>query len=75
MYLAPEARGKGLAARILQQLIDTAPSLGYSGIYLETTDVSQKAQALYRGFGFQKTCSPRGVTGHCACGTYYELVL
>ena len=75
MYLLPEARGHGFAARVLAQLIDHARQVGYRGIYLETSEVSQKAQALYRGFGFRKTCSSRGATGHGACGTYYELEL
>jgi len=75
MYLLPEARGKGLGKKMLEKSINAAKELGYQTIYLETLASMEKANALYKGFGFEKLETTLGCTGHSACDTFYALRL
>ena len=53
MYTLPEARGRGLGRRVLEELEAAARGLGYTGVVLETGDQSQAALSLYRSSGFE----------------------
>lgn len=67
MYLAPKARGTGIAAVLLQQCIDAAKGFGYVQCYLETLPNMLAAQKLYAKFGFTYLDAPLGNTGHSSC--------
>lgn len=52
MYVAPQARRRGVARALLARLEDEARTLGLTRIVLETGVRSNDALALYRGSGF-----------------------
>ena len=52
LYVAPAARGKGLARTLILRLLDEARSLGYREIGLDTLPMMGDAQALYASLGF-----------------------
>ena len=54
MFLKPEARGAGLAARMLEQLLDWARGQGVTLARLETGHASLGALNLYRRAGFSE---------------------
>ena len=54
MWIAPHARGIGLAKRLLRALEDEAHALGYSTICLETNKALTEAQQLYRSAGYRE---------------------
>lgn len=52
MWIAPDARGHGLARRLLGELEEKARLLGYSVVRLETNKTLVEAQQLYRSSGY-----------------------
>jgi GNAT superfamily N-acetyltransferase len=52
MFVAPEARGLGLAQRVLKELELWAKELGYSVSILETLYKQQEAISLYQKVGY-----------------------
>ena len=52
MWIAPDARGLGLARRLLSALEEQARILGYSVLRLETNKTLVEAQQLYRSSGY-----------------------
>jgi GNAT superfamily N-acetyltransferase len=54
MYVAPEARGRGLGRRLLVELEEHARLLGYAGVVLETGDLQPEALGLYRSSGYEQ---------------------
>ena len=52
MFVAPEARGRGIARALLERLEEEAVSLGYSAMWLETGTEQPEAIALYESHGF-----------------------
>ena len=54
MFVAPEARGRGLGRRILQQLESGARTAGYDTIRLDTGDRLPVAIGLYRSAGYHE---------------------
>lgn len=52
MWIAPDARGHGLARRLLGELEHKAVLLGYSVVRLETNKTLVEAQHLYRSSGY-----------------------
>jgi GNAT superfamily N-acetyltransferase len=52
MWIAPAARGRGLAHRLLSALEESARSMGYSVVRLETNKSLIEAQQLYRSAGY-----------------------
>lgn len=67
MYFLPEARGKGLAKRLVNISMEKAKELGYQHMYLETTECLNAAVKLYEKLGFEHLDSAWGETGHDAC--------
>lgn len=64
MRTAPEARGRGVAGRMLAHVIDEARSRGYRRLSLETgaEGFFAPARRLYARFGFVE-CAPFGEYG------------
>jgi len=52
MYVAPEARGRGLSRALLAALEDEARGLGYRAVRLETGHLQPEAIGLYTSAGF-----------------------
>jgi GNAT superfamily N-acetyltransferase len=52
MYTAPEARGRGIAVRLLHALEDEARRLGYAVARLDTGPQQPHAERLYRRAGY-----------------------
>ena len=50
VFVAPEARGRGIASRLVEALLDEANRLGIERIYLRTEDLTG---GLYRRHGFE----------------------
>lgn len=55
LYLDKDYRGKGLGARLLTEAIETARSLGYGSIVLDSMKQYESARKLYEQFGFKET--------------------
>ena len=53
MYVVPDARGRGLARRLLAALEDTARELGYERVRLDTGASQPHARALYESAGYR----------------------
>ncbi len=59
MYVVPEARGRGLGRRLLEELEAEARRLGYASVVLETGDRQQEAVGLYESTGYARIpCYP-----------------
>lgn len=54
MWIAPEARGRGLARQLLEALEAQARSLGLARVRLDTNRALTEAQALYRKAGYRE---------------------
>ena len=54
MYVAPDARGKGLSRMLLEALEDRARELGFTIARLDTGDRQPAAQRLYEGAGYRR---------------------
>ncbi len=54
MWTAPEARGRGVARRVLERLETEARRLGLKTLRLETNRALKEAQALYRKQGYKE---------------------
>lgn len=50
--VAPETRGKGYAALLLNKILGVAQERGVETLYLEVRVSNRRAVALYEGFGF-----------------------
>jgi putative acetyltransferase len=67
LYLAAEARGKGIGKALMERSLETARSFGYTEIYLETLPELHIAVGLYERLGFTYLEGPLGNSGHFAC--------
>ena len=52
LYVRPDARGRGLARRLIAQLCEEARRLHYTEVRLDTLPKMGEAQALYETCGF-----------------------
>ena len=53
MYVAPEARGRGIARALLERLEEAAVDLGYTALWLETGAEQPEAISLYESAGYE----------------------
>jgi GNAT superfamily N-acetyltransferase len=54
MYVVPELRGRGVAGELLAALEETARSLGYTRVRLDTGPKQQHAERLFRDAGYRE---------------------
>ena len=76
MRVASEARGQGVASRLLEHILHTARARGYERVSLETGAMAffQPAVALYRKYGFLP-CPPFGEYREDPNSLFMSLVL
>ncbi len=55
MYVAPEARGRGHAARLVDAVVDDARRRGFSRVVLDVVADNQAARTVYLRRGFRPT--------------------
>lgn len=67
MYVSPNARRQGIAAKVLEECLSGAKESDFKTCYLETMPYMEAAQKLYLKYGFEYLESPLGNTGHSAC--------
>lgn len=70
MYFLPEARGRGLGAKMMAVCLQKAKSLRYEKCYLETLPYMTDATKLYAKTGFENLDGPLGDTGHYSCNVW-----
>lgn len=75
MYFLPRLRGLGAGRELLARCLDSARAFGFRRCYLETLTTMERAQELYRRFGFRMLAAPLGATGHHGCNRWYLLSL
>lgn len=70
MYFLPEARGKGIADKVMEKALEYARN-HYKKCYLETLDNMTRAQRFYEKYGFYRVYKPVVITEHFACEVKY----
>ena len=70
MYFLQEARGNGMAHKLMQIALDYA-KIYYKRCYLETLSNMTAANKFYQKYGFQRLDRPFGKTEHFACDVWY----
>jgi len=70
MFLHPNARGKGIAHKLITNCLEFARKNNFDYCYLETLSNMEKAILLYKKFGFVPLQYPMGNTGHAGCQIY-----
>lgn len=67
MYFLPEARGRGIGAKMMEECLNYAKAIGFEQVYLETLPYMEHARKLYARSGFKSLKGPLGDTGHYNC--------
>jgi putative acetyltransferase len=67
LYLSAESRGEGIGRLLMQVAINTAKSLGYKQLYLESFPELADAVSIYLKQDFEYLPGPLGNSGHHAC--------
>ena len=73
MYVAEDARGRGLGRALLDRALAWAREHGYRYVHLDTTDAMVAARALYESAGFRAV--GEGVPREGRCRIVYRLAL
>lgn len=53
LFVAPEARGRGVGTRLLEAISAEAAARGYAEVRLDVIDANTRARALYERLGFR----------------------
>lgn len=59
LYVAPEARRRGLGRTLVEALLDWALPNGFAGVELEAYRMNTAASVLYRSLGFSRLARER----------------
>lgn len=70
LYLAENARGKGIGKILMEKCITAAIDFGYKKIYLETMPELTLAIPMYEKFGFKYLPAAQGNSGHSGCDVW-----
>ena len=70
LYLAKDARGKGLGKKLMAQCLQAAKDTGYTSVYLESMPELNIAVPMYEKMGFEYLPGPLGNSGHHGCGIW-----
>jgi ribosomal protein S18 acetylase RimI-like enzyme len=68
LYVAPEARGRGVGSALLKAVFDEASGRGLVAIELEVDATHKRVMSLYRRFGFQQMDRTRWLVKLTASG-------
>lgn len=60
LYVAPDARGRGLGLRMCERLIEEARRIGYRAMRLDTLERLRPAGSVYRRLGFRPCADYNG---------------
>ncbi len=69
-YLLAPWRGKGIGRTLMEKCIESAKSLGYKQLYLESLPELDKAVSMYIKAGFRHLTHPLGNSGHFGCNIW-----
>ena len=69
-YLLPEYRGKGIGRALMELCFDSARSMGYNHLYLESLPELSKAVSMYLKSGFTHMNQALGNSGHFGCNIW-----
>jgi DNA-binding MarR family transcriptional regulator/N-acetylglutamate synthase-like GNAT family acetyltransferase len=76
LYVEKEARGLGLGAKLVDEVIAFSRQAGYRRLVLWTNDILQAARHIYENRGFKLISEEKHRSfGHDLVGQYWELVL
>jgi len=70
MYFLPEARGRGIGMKMINQCLDFGREHGFEKCYIETLPYMENARKLYHKNGFEVIEKPLGNTGHYNCTVF-----
>jgi putative acetyltransferase len=70
LYLSSASRGKGIGRSLLEKSIESARTLGYNQLYLESLPELEQAIGLYKKTGFTFIPGPLGNSGHFGCNIW-----
>jgi len=69
-YLLAPWRGKGIGRTLMEKCIESAKSIGYKQLYLESLPELDKAVSMYIKAGFRHLTHPLGNSGHFGCNIW-----
>lgn len=70
LYLLASQRGKGVGRMLIEKSFESARSLDYKQLYLESLPELGKAISLYEKAGFKFLQDPMGNSGHFGCNIW-----
>ncbi|CAL65614.1 GNAT family N-acetyltransferase [Christiangramia forsetii] len=70
MYFLPEARGRGIGMKMINQCMDFGREQGFKKCYIETLPYMENARKLYHKNNFEVIEKPLGNTGHYNCTVF-----
>ena len=70
LYVLTKARNKGVGHHLMELCFQTAISMDYKFLYLETLPELGKAISLYERKGFKSLSNSLGSSGHFACNIW-----
>lgn len=66
-YLSSHARGKGIGKTLMEKCTESARSMGYNSLYIESIPQFSSAVSLYERQGYVRLDKPLGDSGHFTC--------
>lgn len=66
-YISKEFRGKGYGQQLMSLCEEEAKRLGYTSLYIESTEDFRNAVRIYEKIGYQWLDQPLGNSGHDGC--------
>lgn len=75
MAVTPARQGRGVGARLIAALIETAKARGFERIYIETNASLTASNHLYQKFGFDRIDQGQSQHGFTRADAFYELWL
>ncbi len=69
-YLHPAARGKKIGKALFEKSMESAASLNYKSVYIESFPQFTEAVKMYKKFGFTYLTNPLGNSGHFGCNIW-----
>jgi putative acetyltransferase len=70
LYLSASQRGKGVGRQLMEKTFDSARTMGYRQLYLESLPELGRAISLYEKADFKFIPGPLGNSGHFGCNIW-----